>query len=704
MFRTTQLLRGIGQSIAVLCLTTSVSQAAGLLTPADGTLPALTIRDHQVDVLVQDGYAVTTVEQIFHNPHGQDLEATYSFPVPEHGSVAELTLWIDNKPVTGEVLPKERAEEVYQAERTAGRDAGIATKDAYRSFDVRVDPVRAGQETRVRLVYLQPIVIDHGIGRYVYPLEEGGVDEAKLAFWTASTEVKERFSFDLRLRSGYPVEAVRMPNVGGALVNKLDEQRWDISLGGGVSDAIVEGESREPIPTAAAVYRLDKDIVVYWRLAEDLPGSVDLLTYKPDPAGRGTFLLTLTPGDDLRPISQGTDWVFVLDLSGSMQGKYGTLAEGVRQALGKLRPDDRFRIIAFNNSARELTRGHVQATAEAAREWADRIAAEQPNGGTNLYAGLELGLDKLDADRTSGILLVTDGVANVGETEQRNFLRLLAKKDVRLFTFMMGNSANRPLLEALTQASDGFARSVSNADDIVGEILSAGSKLTHAALHGIRVEIEGVRVTDLTPAHPGSLYRGQQMMFLGHYRGDGEATISLQGRISGTEHQYRSRFVFPAQSSEHPELERLWAYDRIREIQRELDNFGPDADLENAIVDLGVSYGLVTDHTSMVVLRDEIFEQLGIERRNAARSDIERAAREQRMQQAPANPRVDQAEPMFTGSRATHSGGGAGALSPGAVALMFVGALVILILRRRPTQGSRHGARGLGIARTEEPE
>jgi hypothetical protein len=61
---------------------------------------------------------------------------------------------------------------------------------------------------------------------------------------------------------------------------------------------------------------------------------------------------------------------------------------------------------------------------------------------------------------------------------------------------------------------------------------------------------------------------------------------------------------------------------------------------------------------------------------------------------------------MFTGSRATHSGGGAGALSPGAVALMFVGALVILILRRRPTQGSRQTARGpemLKIARPEEP-
>lgn len=696
MYDASRLFGAIGRTLAVLVLTTSVGQAAGLLTPSDGSLPALSIRDHQVDVLIQDGYAVTTVEQVFHNPHARDLEATYSFPVPEQGTVAELTVWIDGQPVTGEVLPKERAEEVYQSERAAGRDAGIAVKDAYRTFDIRVDPVRAGQDTRVRFVYLQPIGIDHGIGRYVYPLEEGGVDEAKLAFWTASTEVQDRFRFDLRLRSGYPVEAVRMPNASDARIDKLDAQRWDLHLSNAVLDAVgADGDPGEPttstesgIPGAATQpYRLDKDLVVYWRLAQDLPGSLDLVTYKPDPAGRGTFLLTLTPGDDLQPISQGTDWVFVLDLSGSMQGKYGTLAEGVRQALGKLRPDDRFRIVTFNNSARELTRGDVPATAESVLEWADRVAAEQPNGGTDLYSGLELGLDRVDADRTSGLILVTDGVANVGETEQRNFLRLLEQKDVRIFTFIMGNSANRPLLEALTQASDGFARSVSNADDIVGEILAASSKLTHAALHGIRLEIDGVRTTDLTPTRPGSLYRGQQLMFLGHYWGDGEATLTLSGRLSGAETHYRGRFAFPAQSSDNPELERLWAYDRIREMEREIENFGPDADMEDAVRDLGVAYGLVTDRTSMVVLREEVFEQLGIERLNATRSDLERAAREQRTRQAPTSTRVDQTEPMFTGNRATHAGGGlgggAGAISPWEVALMLLGVAAILLIRAR---------------------
>ncbi len=151
-------------------------------------------------------------------------------------------------------MPKERAEEVYQSERAAGRDADIAVKDAYRTFDIRVAPVRAGQDTRVRFVYLQPIGIDHGIGRYVYPLEEGGVDETKLAFWTASTEVQDRFRFDLHLRSGYPIDAMRMPNASDARIEKLDAQRWDLHLSACANGRIVSPPSSPTaVPTSTPV-------------------------------------------------------------------------------------------------------------------------------------------------------------------------------------------------------------------------------------------------------------------------------------------------------------------------------------------------------------------------------------------------------------------------------------------------------------------
>ena len=74
---------------------------------------------------------------------------------------------------------------------------------------------------------------------------------------------------------------------------------------------------------------------------------------------------------------------------------------------------------------------------------------------------------------------------------------------------------------------------VSNSDDIVGQLLAATSKVTHEALHGVRIEIDGVRTADLTPSAPGSLYRGQQLVVFGHYWGDGTAEVRLNGHISG---------------------------------------------------------------------------------------------------------------------------------------------------------------------------
>lgn len=677
----------------LLVVFTGTSLAAGLLTPADDSLPELEIKDHQVKVVIEDGYAITTVEQVFHNPHPNDLEAVYSFPVPEKGAVSEFTMWIDSTAVHGEVLEKAKARKVYDEQKAAGNDAGLTEKDSYKTFDISVSPVRAGQDTRIRFSYMQPAKVDSGMGRYLYPLEEGGVDEAKLAFWTANEKVMGTFSFDLEIRSAYPVDGVRLPNHPNAVISRQgDVYRVHIST---VSRATpTEGDQPgAPIVVdqggsvsggqVAPVYSLDTDIVVYYRHADNLPGSVDLVTYKPEPDKRGTFMLTLTPGMDLQPITEGRDWVFVLDISGSMQGKYQTLADGVGKALQKLAKNERFRIILFNTSAKELTQGYTQASAVNVQQYIERVRRIVPGKGTNVYDGLQMGLERLDSDRTSTIILVTDGVANVGVTEQKKFVELVRTKDVRLFTFIMGNSANLPMLHAVTKASGGFSMGISNSDDIVGTILLAQSKVTHEALHGAALKIKGIRTFDLTPDRIGSLYRGQQLVVLGHYTGGGQAEVSLNGKISGHKKMYSSSFDFPRQSGLHPELERLWAYATIEQLSAEMEDFGEEADMKEAVTDLGVEYGLVTDYTSMVVVRDEVFQQLGMERRNRDRLQTEYAAREQRSKQGVTNRRVDAAKPMFTAKRPTtrSSGGGSGAFD--GWALVLIAPLVFFGFRKK---------------------
>ena len=681
------------------------AEAVGLLSPATGA-PRLDLRNHQVNVVVEDGYAITTIQQTFANPHATDLEATYSFPVPRDAAVSEFTYWIDGKPVTAEVLEKQKAREIYDQEKQAGRETGIAEQDDYRTFDIRVWPVRASSDVQVRLAYMQPVKLDTGIGRYLYPLEEGGVDEQKLAFWTANQTVTGSFSFDLHLRTAYTVEALRLPKHPTAQISQNDDGSWRVHMDNTSASAAAAGDPAQPQPTAdpAALngdtaperginaqsqpVRLDTDIAIYWRQKAEEPASIEMVPYKPDNSGRGTFMLTLTPGMDLKPIAEGRDWVFVLDQSGSMSGKIATLAEGVSKALGKLRPEDRFRIVFFNDRTSELTAGFTSVTPEQVSHAINQVRSVQAGGSTNLYAGLQRGLDALDSDRTGAIVLVTDGVANVGQTQTRDFFDLMKKKDVRLFTAIMGNSANTPLLEPMTNASGGFAINVSNADDIAGTLLQATSKVTHEALHGVKLKFDTsgsmFRIDDIRRKDIATLYRGEQLVLFGHYWGQGKATLRLSGEISGNPVSYETRFSFPEAASVNPEIERLWAYAEIEREITKLAVYGPDADVKSSIIDTSKEFGILTPYTSMLVVRDARFEELAIKRSNRDRLAIETKAKDVRKTQPVRSVRVDNAKPMFTAPQPNHSGGG-GSGAVGLPGLMLAFLALIAGLRARRT-------------------
>ena len=664
------------------------ANAAGLLVPNGGG-PSLTLAEQHVSVTLENGYSITEIDQIFKNPHPQDRDALYSFPVPKDAAVGEFTYWIDGKPVHAEVLKKQEARDLHTREKSQGRETALVEQDDYRTFDVHVSPVLAGQDVRIRLVYLQKQSVDHSMGRYVYPLEEGGVDEQRDAFWTRNEQVSEAFSFRMKLRSAYPVDAVRVTN-GQATVTQIDTGEWDVlieskqgsgtSRGLGLDDQDIEAiQAQQTVIGSSAMqqsstsaYALDKDIVVYWRLAENLPGAVDLVTYRDQGSSTGTFMLTLTPGVDLNPITEGRDWIFVLDTSGSMQGKFSSLIEGVRRSLSSLNTADRFKIILFSDRARDLTNGYLPADRNSVEAVLQKLDKLQAGGSTNLFDGLSAAAKSLDPDRTTAVLLVTDGVANVGPSKLTKFLKLMEPVDVRLFTAIMGNSANEPLLEGLTRHTEGFAMNVSNDDDIVGLMMQMTSKVTHEAMHNLKVSIKGVRTNDITPDNFNRVYRGEQLVMFGKYSGDGIARLSINTEISGEKKQFESDVVFPKVNTEIPELERLWAFATIKSLQAQQDVIGETDDTQQGITDIALEHGLVTDYTSLVVVRDEIFAQEQIERKNAQRVKREQQARQQRANAPVTSNQQDSNQPAFPSVRHTTSNGG------GSLGVFLLVALLLL--------------------------
>jgi len=696
---------------ALLCGLSQAS-ASGLLT-AKGQGTELQIQDHTVNVSIEDGYAITSVENTFYNPSANDLEAVYEFPVPENGTVAEFTVWIDGKPIIGEVVEKERARKLYETEKAAGRDAGLTEKKSFYRFESSVSLVRAMQTTKTRLVYMQAADVEGGIGRYVYPLEEGGTDQAKLDFWQTKTQVTSKFEFDLNLRSGFPIDAVRAPAHGHAAISNIDAQNWNVSINknskanpkamvGEVTSVTAHIASDNDLDERLTTFsdlevsqenetqtsnnKLNQDIVVYWRLQPNLPGAIELVTHREANQRKGTFMLTVTPGVDLQPITEGRDWIFVLDRSGSMSGKYQTLMDATSQALNKLRGSDRFQVILFDDGIEELTSGWVSADEISISKVTAALNSSSPDGGTDLYRGLKTAINKLDSDRTSSIILITDGVANVGKTERKDFIDLITTKDVRLFTAIMGNGSNRPMLNSMTKASNGFATSVSNSDDIMGVMLSAIGKVKYQALHDVDLKITGIKTSDLVSSNSATLYRGEQMVMFGHYYGDGEAQATLEAKISGQEKRYSTKFNFPQESTTNPEIERLWAYAKIQELKDKAAYLGTNLeDDRSAIVTTAIEYGLVTDFTSMLVMSDEQFEANGISRNNRARRKAEQDAKAKRLNTPVSSRQIDSKQPAFPQNRPSYSGsgssGGGGAINP--LSLLMLLPLMVAWIRRR---------------------
>ena len=159
---------------------------------------------------------------------------------------------------------------------------------------------------------------------------------------------------------------------------------------------------------------------------------------------------------------QDATLIFVIDVSGSMdmENRLGLVKQTLALLVDQLRPTDEVGIVVYGNQGRVLlkpTSGADKATILRA------IDGLYPNGSTNAEEGLQLGYqlaaEYLRPDRITRIILLSDGVANVGNTGPESILRTISSyvdQGVSLSTvgFGMGNY-NDVLMEQLANDGNG---------------------------------------------------------------------------------------------------------------------------------------------------------------------------------------------------------------------------------------------------------
>jgi Ca-activated chloride channel family protein len=566
------------------------AKAAGLLIADGGFGGVLEIKEHDVQVTINNGVAVTKVTQVFHNTEKRPVEALYTFPVPKAASVANFSMWINGKEMVGEVLEKQRAKQIYESYKQMRRDPGLLEQTDYRTFEMRVFPIAPDADQKVQITYYQELDYDHDTATYVYPLATAtrrGVD----------TRATEKLTIGFDVKSAVPIVAVDSPSHAFA-VAKHSDQYWQANL-------------------ESTGGNLSRDVVLLTHIARPKTG-MDLITSRSS-GEDGFFCLTLTAGQEIPKEQQSMDYVFVVDVSGSMAdaGKLLTAKDSVGAFLQELGDEDRFEIMTFNIKP-NLAFGKLESASAANKERGKAyLAKQEARGGTVLRPAIATACKYASNDQPLNVVILSDGLTE--QQERQTLLQLIQTRpgNTRVFCVGVGNDVNKPLLEQLAEDSGGLAAFISASDDFTRQAKAFRQKLVRPFATDLQIKFVGVDVSEIEPATVPNLYFGAPVRIYGRYHGNGVADVSLRGSVKGVEVKQTAQLEFPEIDKANPEINRLWATKRISSLLKDADRKGDRSQVIPEIVRLGEDFSIVTEYTSFLVLENDMeYQRWKISRRN----------------------------------------------------------------------------------------
>jgi Ca-activated chloride channel family protein len=547
-----------------------------------------------VNVLVQDQLARTTVDLVFANPSSRPAEATLLFPLPPGAAVTDLTLTVDGMTFEGEILGREEAARIYTQIVRSLRDPALLEYVGSDVVRAHVFPVPPAGESRLTLRFSHLLRAENGALRYRLPLSVG-------------TDVGPAVS-----RLAINVRAVNTRGVS-ALFSPTHAMRFDR----------VAASEMTAVHEAAGVPLRGAFELAVLPAGEEVPAG--LIAYR-TPGQDGFFMLWLSP-----PLREEAvvdkDVVLVLDTSGSMAGvKIEQAKAALRFVLNRLNPGDRFTIVDFSSSVRSLgpTPGLRPAgEAAAGLAYVDRLVAE---GGTNINEALLTALSLADRERPTTMIFLTDGLPTVGVTDRNSILanvRAGAPQNVRLFAFGVGNDVDTTLLDGLATQNHGDVVYVEPREDVEEKVSTLYRRIGAPQLTDVRLEVEGSDTYDVYPEPLPDLFGGQTLYVFGRYRTPGSATIRLSGRSrTGDQSFAYEGMTLPSDDRDASYLPYLWASRKVAALLREIRLQGPERsrELVDEVVALSTRYGIVTPYTAFLV------QEPGAVTADAARTAVARAA------------------------------------------------------------------------------
>ncbi|MBX7056340.1 MAG: TonB family protein [Pyrinomonadaceae bacterium] len=555
-------------------------------------LGACPLKTTAVKTDVSGFLARVNVRQEFQNSFSEPIEAVYVFPLSQNGAVDRMTMTVGSRVIRGRIMKREDARKTYETAKSEGKTASLLDQERVNIFTQSVANIMPGETVVVEISYIETLKYEDGAYEFVFPMTigpryiPGGVkDAAKIAPPIAETRNGSDISIEVNLNAGVPVEDIRSTS------HAID--RNDLSPN--ASRVVLRGE--KTIPNKDFILRYD----VTGKRIEDA-----LLTHRDE---RGGFFTLILQPPDMPAAEDRTpkEIVFVLDTSGSMEGfPIEKAKEAMKLSLDGLYPEDTFNIITFAGDTSILFEKPVPAT-RANLDAAQAFLAERRGyGGTEMMKAIKASLDPSDAsDHLRIVCFMTDGMVG---NEDEIIAEVQRHPNARVFSFGIGSSVNRLLLDKIAAEGKGEAAYVALEDDGSKAARKFYERVRSPLLTDLAIDWNGLPVADVYPAKLTDLFTATPVTLYGRYTKAASGVIKLKGKVAGQPYERTINIDLPESAPANDSLATLWARTRVDELSMGRLNANPKLgeDMDKQILGLGLEFGIMTKFTSFVAVEDRV--------------------------------------------------------------------------------------------------
>jgi Ca-activated chloride channel homolog len=578
--------RSVAFAVTLVAMLPGLSRAQGWIEPPTRPiLPAPTGRIERlrsaVQVSVSGRVARVTVEEWFRNNGPAMDEGTYHFPLPGEAVFSSYSLWQGDQELRGEAMDAAQARQVYETIVRQKRDPALIELVGHGLIRARVFPINPGETRKITLKYTQLLDRAGDAWRFRY-LGDHARQTAPRSF---------RLEVDSAVRFGdpySPTHQVRVSRDGG---------RMEVTL----ADNASTGDFEVLLPLARGLVGLS--------LVTDHPAGED-----------GYFMLLLAPGAAADAAALRRDLVAVIDVSGSMSGdKLAQAKTALTRLIGTLRDQDRFRVVAFAGGVRRYAEGWNAATPDNRRDAVAWIRSLETEGGTNIAGALAEAFAQAPAEEALGVVVfLTDGQPTAGETNPERIAERAeqSRGRFRVFSFGIGYDVNTFLLDRLTERARGTTEYIQPGGDIERSVSVLAAKVASPVLTDLTIGASsGAEVYDIQPGSLPDLFAGDEMVVFGRYRGagSGERFVTVRGRRNGRDEQFQAALTDRDGDARY--IEQLWAARKAGALSREIRLRGQNQELMDALKQLALRYGILTEYTAYLVQEPNVVVRRQVEDR-----------------------------------------------------------------------------------------